>query len=101
MSGTDTIKGIGYQNAYTLYRFLELLDEATETQAIAVEGSGTDVEDLTIFYADDAQEVIQVKKRETREGPYGLWGLADIKPIVSALYKVLDIGENHINNIEG
>ena len=37
MSGTDTIKGIGYQNAYTLYRFLELLDEGTVTQAIAVE----------------------------------------------------------------
>ena len=35
MSGTDTIKGIGYQNAYTLYRLLEFLDEGAKTQAIA------------------------------------------------------------------
>jgi hypothetical protein len=94
MGGSDTIKGIGYQNAYTLHRLLSFLDEDSQIQAVAVEGSGEDVEDLTIAYADGAEEAIQVKKRETREGPYGLWGLADVKPIVAALYDLSKSGRN-------
>lgn len=86
MGGPDTIKGISYQNAYTLFRLMDLLNEEGNVQSIAVEGKGVDVEDLTITYVDDTEEVVQVKKRETREGMYGQWGLADIKPIVSALY---------------
>jgi hypothetical protein len=86
MSGPDTIKGIGYQNAYTLHRILAFLDENSQIRTIAVEGSGQDIEDLTIAHADGTEEAVQIKKRETREGPYGLWGLADIKPIVTALY---------------
>jgi hypothetical protein len=88
MSGPDTIKGIGYQNAYTLYRLLQLLDEKAQIQMVTVEGSGEDIEDLTVIYANGSEDVVQVKKRETREGPYGLWGLADIKPIVAALYRL-------------
>jgi hypothetical protein len=94
MGGPDTIKGIGYQNAYILYRLLAFLDESSQIQTIAVEGSGEDVEDLTIAYADGTEEAIQVKKRETREGPYGLWGLADVKPIVAALYDLSKSGRN-------
>lgn len=92
MGGRDTIKGIGYQNAYTLYRLLELLDKEGQPRAATVEGSGGDIEDLTIAYADGSEEVVQVKKREAREGPYGLWGLADVKPIVAALYRLSESG---------
>lgn len=94
MGGTDTIRGIGYQSAYTLSRLLELLGENSRTQTISVEGSGEDVEDLTIAYAGGTEEAIQVKKRDTREGPYGLWGLADVKPIVAALYALSRSGRN-------
>jgi hypothetical protein len=94
MGGPDTIKGIGYQNAYTLHRLLAFLDENSQIQTIAVEGSGEDVEDLTIAYTDGTEEAIQVKKRETREGPYGLWGLADVKPILAALYDLSKSGRN-------
>jgi hypothetical protein len=94
MGGPDTIKGIGYQNAYILYSLLAFLDENGQIQSIAVEGSGEDVEDLTIAYADGTEEAVQVKKRETREGPYGLWGLADIRPIVAALYELSKSGRN-------
>ena len=38
MSGLDTIKGIGYQNAYTMYRLLALLDKDGRAQMVAVEG---------------------------------------------------------------
>jgi hypothetical protein len=51
-----------------------------------VEGSREDIEDLAIILADGSEEVVQVKKRETLEGPYGLWRMADIKPIVAPLY---------------
>ena len=92
MGGPDAIKGIGYQNAYTLYSLLELLEERGRTQTVTVEGRGEDIEDLTIAYADGSEEVVQVKKREAREGPYGLWGLAGIKPIVADLYRLAQSG---------
>ena len=88
MSGTDAIKGFSYQNSYTLYRLMDLLDEERQVDSVAVEGKGTDVEDLTITFADGTEEAIQVKKRETREGRYGLWGLSDIKHIIAALYQL-------------
>ena len=94
MSGQDTIKGIGYQNAYTLCRLLEFLDEGGRTQTVIVEGKGEDVEDLTIIYADGSEEVVQVKKRETGEGPFGLWQLGSVKPIVAALYQVSESERN-------
>lgn len=88
MSGTDAIKGFSYQNSYTLYRLMDLLDEERQVDSVAVEGKGTDVEDLTITFADGTEEAIQVKKRETREGQYGLWGLSDINHIITALYQL-------------
>jgi hypothetical protein len=88
MSGTDAIKGFSYQNSYTLYRLMDLLDEERQVDSVAVEGKGTDVEDLTITFADGTEEAIQVKKRETREGQYGLWALSDIKHIIAALYQL-------------
>lgn len=94
MGGPDTIKGIGYQNTYTLYRLLDLLDEGGLTRTVTVEGKGEDIEDLTITYADGSEEVVQVKKREAREGPYGLWGLADLKPIIAALYRLSESRRN-------
>ncbi len=94
MGGHDTIKGIGYQNAYTMYRLLALLDRDGQAQMVTVEGRGEDIEDLTIAYDDGSEEAIQVKKRETREGPYGLWGLNDVKPIVAALHHVSESGRN-------
>jgi len=94
MGGPDTIKGIGYQNAYTLYRLLELLNEGEQTQTVTVEGRGENVEDLTITYADGSEEIVQVKKRETSEGPFGLWQLGDVKPIVAALYRLSESKRN-------
>lgn len=92
MGGPDTIKGISYQNAYTLYRLIELLDPDSSLQSLAVEGKGSDVEDLTLTYKDGWETAIQVKKRETKEGQFGLWGLSDMRSIIGALYSLSDTG---------
>lgn len=88
MGGPDTIKGISYQNAYSLYRLIELLDPNSPLESAAPEGKGSDVEDLTLTYRDGWEEAIQIKKRETQEGQFGLWGLADVRPIIAALFRL-------------
>lgn len=92
MGGPDTIKGISYQNAYSLYRLIELLDPNSPLESAAPEGKGSDVEDLTLTYRDGWEEAIQIKKREAQEGQFGLWGLGDIRPIVAALFRLTGSG---------
>ena len=90
MGGPDTIKGISYQNAYSVYRLMDLVDLEKQATAVSIEGKGEDVEDLTVTYSDGSEEAIQIKKRDTREGAYGHWGLSDIKPIAAALFRLVD-----------
>ena len=89
MSGTDAIKGFSYQTAYTLYRLLNLVqDQALDRTVAVVEGTGADVEDLALRYRDGTEEVVQIKKRETREGAYGQWALSDIQPVILAFHRL-------------
>jgi len=92
VSGSDAIKGFSYQCAYTLYRLLDLLsgEDGGRTSLVA-EGTGPDVEDLTLRFPDGTEEVIQIKKRETRQGAYGQWGWSEISPIVRSLYQLIEL----------
>lgn len=92
MGGPDTIKGISYQNAYSLYRLIELLDPNSPLESAAPEGKGSDVEDLTLTYRDGWEEAIQIKKREAQEGQFGLWGLGDVSSIIAALFRLTGSG---------
>ena len=39
---------------------MEILDDDGQVESVAVEGKGTDVEDLTITFADGSEEAVQV-----------------------------------------
>ena len=85
MNGSKGITGIGYQNAYSLSRVLELLDEPAKAVSVVVEGTGKDIEDLVVRYGDGSEELVQVKTRGTANAAQGNWEPAEIMEVVRRL----------------